>query len=252
MKQRRIILFPYKLGSQSCRDLATYLRTRHGGRVLRVAADGHYKPLGRDIVVNWGNSKLPRWSHEMFNKPVNVSYSVNKLACFNALNEAGISTVPFTTDKEVAKDYEMIVERHKLCSYGGDGIVISDYETVGNAPLYTELLTPATEYRVHVFKGEVIDYTKKIKRVEEGIKSRIAGDFIKNSENGWEYIRDVEPRPSVKELAIATIEALGLDFGAVDILRHERVNYVLEVGTASGLSPMGVKAYGEAILKLRV
>ncbi len=254
----RIILFPYKAGSESCKLIAEYLRTKTNKKVLRVFSDGNYRPRNLDLIVNWGNSKVPGWAvnmgpqskKTMINWPWNVGLSVNKLKTFQTLRDARISHAPFTTDRNEALEWPWIVERHKLESYGGEGIKINEPENLGYAPLYTYLLTPATEYRVHVFNGEIIDYTKKIKRTEDGIKSRVEGDLIKNKEAGWEYLRDVEPRPSVQELAINTIKALGLDFGAVDIIRHHRINYVLEVGTASGLSPMGVEAYGEAILKL--
>ena len=49
---------------------------------------------------------------------------------------------------------------------------------------------------------------------------------------------------------IDTVEALGLDFGSVDIIRSNKTNYVLEVGTACGLSPYGVECYADAILAL--
>lgn len=250
----RIILFPYKAGSESCKLIADFLRTKTTKKVLRVFSDGNYRPRNLDLIINWGNSKNPQWAPKAqtkyLNKTGHVALSVNKLKTFETLKAAGISHAPFTTDRNEALEWPWIVERHKLESYGGEGIVIHDSENLGHAPLYTYLLTPATEYRVHVFNGEIIDYTKKIKRTEDGIKSRVEGDLVKNHENGWEYLRDVDPRPSVQELATNTIKALELDFGAVDIIRHHKINYVLEVGTASGLSPMGVEAYGDAILKL--
>ncbi len=253
----RIVLFPYKIGSRSCKDLQAALERKNNDKtILRVRSNGRYRPRYDDTIINWGNSRFPSWIHDrqydrrFLNAPDKVNISVNKLRCFEYLKKSNISIVPFTTDRRVALDWPVIVERHKLESYGGDGIVINKSPSFGHAPLYTKLLTPASEYRVHVFNGEVIDYSKKVKRVDGKIVSRLDDDFIKNRENGWEYIRDVEPRPSVVELALAAVKALGLDFGAVDIIRHKKVNYVLEIGTAAGLSPMGIEAYANAILKL--
>lgn len=249
----RIVLFPYKMGSASCQDLAEALRNKTHAKIIRVRPDGSYRPRIGDTVINWGNScPASTWRYDtMLNKAASVKISVNKLSCLKTLAAAGVSCVPFTTSISEAQKWPTIVERHKLESYGGDGIIISPSAKLGRAPLYTKLLAPASEYRVHVFNGQVIDYTKKYKRVDGDLVSRNDEDYIKNVENGWEYIRDVEPRDSIKEIAIAAIRAVGLNFGAVDIIRHKKVNYVLEIGTAAGLSPRGIEAYANAIIHAR-
>lgn len=252
----RIALFPYKIGSQSCKDLQAALKNKTHAKILRVRSDGHYRPSPNDTVINWGNSKHPDWANSkgksFINFPASVKISVNKKTCLETLFKAGVSVVPFTSIQSEAQKWPTIVERHKLESYGGDGIKIVPGANLGHAPLYTKLLAPASEYRVHVFNGEVIDYTKKYKRVDGEIVARNdeEDDYVKNLENGWEYIRSVAQRDSVKELAIAAIKACQLDFGAVDIIRHKKVNYVLEIGTAAGLSPMGIEAYANAIIKI--
>lgn len=247
----RIILFPYKMGSESCRDLSRSLTEKYHGKVLRVRANGRYRPHPSDTIINWGNSNAPIWaSNNILNLYGHVTTAVNKLSALKALQEAGVSVVPFTTRRSEAVEWPMIVERHKLTGHSGEGIIINPNTGFSDAPLYTKLLAPAHEYRVHVFKGRVIDYTKKLKETEGGgYTSRIDGEYVKNFDNGWEYLRGVRPRDSVKELAIEAVEALGLDFGAVDIIRHKKKNYVLEVGTAPGLSPRGIEAYTEAILE---
>ena len=249
MPRRRIILYPYSPGSESCRDLSLALREKYHGKVLRVHSGGRYHPRARDAVINWGNPRDPAWIHGMMNKPSAVALSIDKLRCFQVLHSAGVSAVPHTTSRTVATGWPQIVERHVVGGHGGAGIVLSTPETIADAPLYTRLMAPANEYRVHVFMGKVIDYTKKIKRTDDRIVSRADNDYIKNLDAGWEFIRDVAPRESVKTLALAAIEALGLDFGSVDIIRHNRVNYFLETGTAPGLSPIGLQAYSNAILR---
>ena len=111
------------------------------------------------------------------------------------------------------------------------------------------MLTPSEEYRVHVFKGEVIDYAKKMQRLPDGTVTAADHVHIKNSDNGFEFIRDVSPREGVCKRAIEAVNALGLDFGAVDVIRHKDKSYVLEVGTAAGLSPKGVQAYAQKIIE---
>jgi len=52
-------------------------------------------------------------------------------------------------------------------------------------------------------------------------------------------------------VALAAVSALGLDFGAVDIIynEHENQYYVLEVNTAPGLEGTTVEKYAEAFAK---
>jgi glutathione synthase/RimK-type ligase-like ATP-grasp enzyme len=251
----RIVIYPYKMESKSCRDIVRSLRDQSEHKVLRVRGGGRYRRRRHDVIVNWGNSELPDWDAAgILNDPAAVAVAVNKLSTLEALEEAGVSHVPFTTKAHVAVTYGVVVGRHNLEGHSGAGIEIIEgwdhFDDFPRAPLYTQFIPKSVEYRVHVFKGEVIDYTKKIKRVDGEIKARIKEDRVRSHVNGWEYLRDVSPRESVKELAIAAVEALGLDFGAVDIIRSKRKNYVLEVGTAAGLSDIGVRAYADKILDL--
>lgn len=249
----RVILFPYKMGSESCKALSQALREKYHGKILRVRAGGHFHPRSSDTILTWGNSPSPEWRGEAnldrwLNK-FGVKTASNKLETFRVLTEVDVDAVPWTTDRDVAREWATVVERHTLTGHSGAGIEINAGSEIGTAPLYTKLLAPSHEYRVHVFGGKVIDYTKKLKRVDGEIVHRVEDDHIRNAANGWEYIRDVEPRESVKELAVDAIAALGLDFGAVDIIRHKRKNYVLEVNTACGLSPRGIEAYSDAIIE---
>ncbi|CAN5950619.1 unnamed protein product [Sphagnum jensenii] len=84
---------------------------------------------------------------------------------------------------------------------------------------------------------------------------RLAQDFAycsdwiaTTSSNGFIYARNnVFPEILRDEIAIAATTALGLDFGAVDIIedKNEKL-YVLEVNTAPGLEGKTVELYAEA------
>lgn len=101
------------------------------------------------------------------------------------------------------------------------------------------------EYRVHVFNGSVIDITQKKKRKGVTVDTK-----IRNYHNGWVYCRDDVYIPEgIELLAIRTIKALNLHFGAVDIIWNELQNkcYVLEVNTAPGLTGTTLERYADAI-----
>lgn len=245
----RIVLYPYKMGSESCKEIANALRDNAEGNILRVYPDRAYRSRRDDVIVNWGNTNEPNWDyHEMLNKPEAVALAVNKLDTLRILTEAGVRTVDWTIDRHTAEGWGLVCERHALRGHSGAGIRVATGDQLQNAPLYTKMLVPCEEYRVHVFRGEIIDYSKKVKRVNgELIASN--DEMIKNKGAGWEYLRDVAPREGVSMRAIAAVEALGLDFGAVDVIRHKDRSYVLEVGTAAGLSPRGVENYVAKIME---
>ncbi len=96
-----------------------------------------------------------------------------------------------------------------------------------------------------MFKGSVIDYVEK--KMKSGVKPE--NPYVRNVENGWVFCReDIAVFEDVKALAIEAIRALGLDFGAVDIIRTKKGrNYVLEVNTAVGMEGTTVEKYRTAL-----
>jgi glutathione synthase/RimK-type ligase-like ATP-grasp enzyme len=120
------------------------------------------------------------------------------------------------------------------------------------APLYTKKIENTGEYRVHVFKGEVIDYRKKSRH--DGDEATDEQGAIRNLANGWIYRSgNLNRLERVESLAISAVEALGLDFGAVDIIKDENGDVmVLEVNTAVGLEEQTLQNYVNAILLCQV
>lgn len=69
--------------------------------------------------------------------------------------------------------------------------------------------------------------------------------YIQNYSQGFRF-RSPRYNPNQERLdaAVKAVEALGLDFGAVDLLIGEdRQTYVLEVNTAPSCSPLTARAY---------
>jgi glutathione synthase/RimK-type ligase-like ATP-grasp enzyme len=249
---KRIRIYPYKLYSEGARALATALDT------ICVKPDGRYRPRVNDLIINWGNSSLPvSWNigaTEILNYPLSVRIAVNKLDTLSTLLEANVPTVEWTCARSTADRWlsqgETIVERHNLTGTKGGGIRIvkeEGYEenfALTSAPLYTKLIPRAREYRVHVFDGHVIDLQQKKRR--EGNDS---DGTIKNLDNGWVFVRDdITPPPrSIFDVAVRAVQALGLDFGGVDIITKDGQCYVLEVNCAVGLEGSTINSYVNAI-----
>lgn len=242
---RRIKFISWNKFSEGCRDLARGLGAK------RLKEGSNYIPTSRTTVINWGSSNARTYPN-MLNKPESVYRAAHKLHTFNGLASNNISVPDFTTSKQVAEGWLLngyvVVERHKLTGHNGDGIRIVDYnsdeDTITDAPLYVKYQKKDHEYRVHVFKDRVIDVTEKRRR--HGVEG---GDGrIRNLANGWVFCRDgVNAPEAVRSVAVAAIRALGLDFGAVDVIEREGRAWVLEINTAPGLQGTTLDKYIEAI-----
>lgn len=79
------------------------------------------------------------------------------------------------------------------------------------------------EYRVHIFRGKSIRISEK--------------EFFTDEDGKKDYttIKPTGPVKHVRKAAKAAVLALGLDFGAVDILANDKECWVLEVNAAPGL-----------------
>lgn len=259
-----LYLYPYKMGSASAKALRKGLSSSLGYRVKMVHPDGKFKPKRRDTVINWGNSTIPDWEFTPsvdLNSPFAVSLATNKLLTFTTLKQYSevesccVTTPRWTTDQNEAQDWlnngSTIVVRNILNGHSGRGIEIIQEGTLPEAPLFVEYKKKRYEYRVHVFKGEVIDTQQKRKRNTDE-RPVTFNTFIRNHDNGWVYCRDNINSDIFRDaLAILAVQALGLDFGAVDIIynEHENQNYVLEVNSAPGLEGTTLEKYVGALTR---
>lgn len=85
-------------------------------------------------------------------------------------------------------------------------------------------LQDAREFRVHVMAGKSIKISEKI-----GGGNHSTGAI-------FEYPHDFENKATLREVAKHAVSALGLDFGAVDLLYRDGQFHVLEVNTAPRLT----------------
>jgi len=239
----RFKVFPYKMGSQSAKALA------HGLNVLRVKPT--YDARRRDVIINWGNSRpsaILHASHDL-NKHEAIAIASNKLKTFETLRNANFEHLPtWCTTKDMANRLlnihnSNIYCRTNLTGHSGSGIIIaSNSDELVNAPLYTVATKHKYEFRVHVFKGKVIDVQQKKKRIDY----RGPNTGIRNHSNGYIYARaDIDVPEILLSSSIQAVNLLGLDFGAVDVGYRERDSrvFVFEVNTAPGLVGITLDKY---------
>lgn len=254
----RIRLLPYKIGSSSAKLLADALGCK------RLYAEGSAFIQRRDdVVINWGCSATDNVSIiPSLNKFSAIKTACNKLQSMIAFKNAGVSCPDFIDQFnpdmpcQLVRDWinsgHKVYCRTQLSGHGGNDIIIaSTLDEVVEAPLYTCGVRADKEYRVHVFRGEVIDYVKK-GRSRDSDEDNRPSHLIRNYSQGWVFIREnIELPEVVIQESLKAVEALGLDFGAVDIATVKGTNntkaVVYEVNTACGIQGTTLTSYVSAI-----
>lgn len=255
MINTKLYVYPYSLGSKSARDLAGELATK------RIRGNGNYHFRPGHLIINWGASAMPDWGTQaayqgMLNKPQNVRNASEKLKTFQVLQSVMPNSLPqWTTSRTVAEGWlkgglygglkNAVVCRTLTRANSGRGIVLATKPNeVVSAPLYTRYKPKTEEYRVHVSaRFGVVDVQEK--RKKNGAENTEANKYVRSHDNGWVFCRDgVNAPTSVKEAAEQAVNALGLDFGAVDIGYHPDVGIaVYEVNTAPGIEGQTLHNY---------
>ena len=223
--------------------------------------------VNAENIISWGvpptfqvNAlKLPK----IFNKAEAVAVAVSKLRTLTKLKEAGVPCLEFGTNAQAlraAHPEQILVARTLTASTGGKGIVIiRPNAPITAAPLYTVYARKRAEYRVHVVtnpNGEA-SYFIQQKRKKEGVEQTEDQKLIRSHANGWTFavnnltLTSAE-RPVIQSLALAAVKAVGLDFGAVDIVQRVNGNFlVCEINTAPGLEGEStLNFYRDAIPKM--
>lgn len=259
----RIRVLPYG-PSDSVRELTSAINTkiqelRLNANVMSLVSEGsRYRSRVGDIVVNYGNR---RYNDSFFggatvlNSVVALNRAANKVAAFNALRLAEVKTVEYTTDRELALNWnqnEIVYERGTLTGHSGEGITVRlPREGIADAPLYTKgIQGPRREWRVHVFEGVITYVQKKIRRNGYRDLSTYRED-IRNHHTGWVYSSNFQDAPPDQVLIQAhkAVSALGLNFGAVDLISKNTNAWVLEVNTAPGLTGTTLETYTHNIVE---
>lgn len=238
-----MILHPYKRGSQSAKALARAL----GAKIIKATGP----KLKNKLLLNWGSSKHSERvgaGCEYVNHPFNVGFATNKLVAFDIFSQRGVTHVPWTKDKKVAQDWKekgnIVLARAVLKGHSGDGIsIIRANDALPDVPLYTLYVKKNAEYRIHVFKDQVIDIQQK--KRQNGAQPHL----IRSHKNGYVFCREGVVCPDeAKDLARAAVNSLGLHFGAVDIIQGKDGKfYCCEVNTAPGIEGQTVESYANAI-----
>lgn len=195
-------------------------------------------PLTADGVVCWGNGYTgPKPS---LNRNATRFNKLQQLQLLATPESHNLKTVPFFPTPVPTTAFPCFMR--KLSHAGGTDIRLALEPE--HASLFarngwnfaTKYIPNSIEYRVWVYRRQHLGtYEKVLARPNEFLASR---RFGANFDNGYSFqlVPSANvPREAV-EMAQAAVEALGLDFGGVDILKgRDNHFYILEVNTAPGV-----------------
>lgn len=120
-----------------------------------------------------------------------------------------------------------------------------DIQVNGPSDYYLQYVPKQKEYRIHVIDDEVVKISEK-RLNDEGEYDQL----VWNYDTGWTFHHPRDTHASVY-MAMAAVNALDLDFGAVDMIIGEDENpYILEVNTCPGLDEPSLDIYEEKFREL--
>ena len=156
----------------------------------------------------------------------------DKFTELERMRVAGVTVIPFSRTGEELQF--PILGRQLHHTKGKDIVPILGqkelgYARQGSSAFFTQYVPLDTEYRVWAYRRRNIGTYQKVFKYPEQYRQ-----FGCNNQNGFAF-EHMDFQPPLLELAGKALEALRLDFGAVDILKSTNGNlYVLEVNTAPG------------------
>lgn len=163
----------------------------------------------------------------------------NKYEELVAIKQAGLPAIPFS---RLPSELRAPVFGRKLHHTRGNDILVYQVRPLlrgdRRSDYYTQLIPKRTEYRVWAFRGKALATYEKILAYPGRNGRNGRNREVWNWRNGYAYqfIRPEDIEDDVKTLGAAAVDAVGLDFGAVDIiLGTDNRLYVLEVNTAPGV-----------------
>jgi glutathione synthase/RimK-type ligase-like ATP-grasp enzyme len=218
------------------------------------------KPDGDYLVIRWGATRMSHLdseAKEILNPAERIAHNANdKRAAHKAMLDAGVSTPKFWTTWEAAKaagkELGCDLLRRRLHHTRGKDII--RVKPTDNLPrrrrsgYYVQLLDKDAEFRLHMFGSDCIGMAQKLNTSGQG------DPLIWNDDHGWEfkYIPQDEREqvPYYNEMVAESakaLKAIGLNFGAVDLIMVKGQPYILEVNTAPALHQ--TKRYSKAMIK---
>lgn len=227
-----------------------YIKTTQGTKGSQSA-----KRLAQSLTEKVGY-KVYRSTKE-FPKKQALCYGagVDKLAQYAWFAAQGVPSLEYTTDKAKVKEWiddeKTVFGRQLLNASCGKGILVLDqmdhWDGFVECPVYTLYKKKKREFRVHVFRDQVVRVVeKKLRKDWDGPREA----KIRNLANGFVFCSCDDEPEGIRELAIKAGGVVKSDFKGVDIGYNAKLNelFVIEVNSAPGIEGTNLDAYVNAII----
>ena len=188
-------------------------------------------------LINWGRgdlSELHTRPESVLNRPEAVKLASNKKKALKALKMAGIPVLLTEFATVYPRDLP-VVGRKNYHTQGAGFYICRTMPEVKAAreagcTHFQHYLEDCREFRVHVINNKVF-------RISERYGHKYVEDHT-HSGGKFRYPKEFDLLPEVRRYAKESVQAMGLDFGAVDMLYDNNNGqlYVLEVNSAPSLS----------------
>lgn len=185
-------------------------------------------------IIRWGNRGDLRFnaSGPVLNRKEACNNASNKERALELMARANVSVPPAVT----RFDGSLVVGRTDTHMQGSGLFIITcqrDFDLARDhlhCTHFMKYIPTEREYRVHVFRGQIIARSEK--RMSDNATSLV----VRNFETGWTFHYVDSVSREIDDAALRAMSSLGLDFGAVDVIKSVNGNvYVLEVNTAPSL-----------------
>lgn len=246
-----IYIYPYNKYSKSAKMLASEMKVPLLTSVYSLSDAEFSDP--RNVLINWGCGDLPRhirhnWNGAILNNDNAVYRAINKIQTMRVLGDLAVPNSTNYQDGYRWIDQGFtVVCRDRVEGRDGEGVRLArTHAEIGAPKMITKFIRAEREYRITVCNGEFVCAQRKV-RVDKEPETGY-NDDIKTSSNGYgfKWVTQNIP-PAVINVSVGACSRLGLTFGGVDAIWDGRRAYVLEVNTASELTPLSCSALARAL-----
>lgn len=212
------------LGAMATMDRMEFMATREGS-------------TNREPMVNWGR-RLPYRDNPVI---LNGNHQYTKMAALTRMSDEGVSVPPFLSG-------DLLIRKPR--TRGGRGIR-------RHHGFVTAFIPKDFEFRVDVFMGRASRIHVKtgdpdrVSWNRDGSEWTTFGSRRMRSSLQERFGIPRETTDKVIEESKNAVRVLGLDFGAVDVIRSADTGriFVLEVNTAPSLGEGGIRKYAKLITR---